>query len=101
MIKGELYSYTTTFSPEKIVVGFPVPFTIALVKLLTGDLAGKTLTAQLTELEYEERESVRVIPIPNGLIEVPVKERWPILEIGMECEMVTRKLRESEDEREE
>lgn len=68
--RGEVYSYTTIYEAP---TGYEdkVPYTVALVKLAEGPL----VTAQLTDLG-----------------DTPV-------EIGMPVEMVTRRLRQDEDER--
>ncbi len=63
--KGTLYSYTTVFSPIHELEEFS-PYIIGLVKLESG----KMLLAQLTDCTEEE------------------------LSIGMEMEMVVRKIRE-------
>lgn len=68
--KGEVYSHTTVFDAP---AGFEesTPYTVALVKLEEGPL----ITTQLTDLEDKQ------------------------VEIGMQVEMVTRKLRSASDER--
>jgi uncharacterized OB-fold protein len=68
--RGEVYSYTNVFDPP---AGFEeyAPYTVALVKLEEGPV----ITAQLTDVQYEE------------------------VKIGMPVEMVTRRLRQDGDER--
>lgn len=68
--KGEVYSHTTVFDAP---AGFEesTPYTVALVKLEEGPL----ITTQLTDLVDKQ------------------------VEIGMQVEMVTRKLRSASDER--
>ncbi len=68
--RGEVYSFTTIYTPPR---GFEenVPYTVALVKLEEGPI----ITAQLTDVARED------------------------VEIGMPVEMVTRRLRQDNDER--
>ena len=68
--KGEVFSYTTIYEAP---TGFDesAPYTVALVKLEEGPL----VTAQLTDLGSQQ------------------------VEIGMQVEMVTRRLRQDGDER--
>jgi len=68
--KGEIYSHSTVYDAPK---GFDesTPYTIAMIKLDEGPL----VTAQLTDLQNKE------------------------VKIGMPVEMVTRKLRDTGDER--
>ncbi len=68
--KGEVYSHTTVFDAP---AGFEesTPYTVALVKLEEGPL----ITTQLTDLQDKQ------------------------VEIGMQVEMVTRRLRSASDER--
>lgn len=68
--RGEVYSFTTIYNPPR---GFKenVPYTVALVKLEEGPI----VTAQLTDVEAEQ------------------------VQIGMPVEMVTRRLRQDDDER--
>ena len=68
--KGEVYSHTTVFAAP---AGFEesTPYTVALVKLEEGPL----ITTQLTDLQDKQ------------------------VEIGMQVEMVTRRLRSASDER--
>ncbi len=63
--QGEVYSYSTLFEAPLGYEGF-IPYTVALVKLKEGPL----VTAQLTDMDNDE------------------------VQVGMEVEMVTRKLRE-------
>jgi len=68
--RGEVYSYTTVYNAPS---GYEqdVPYTVALIKLEEGTL----VTAQLTDVKEDE------------------------IEIGMDVEMVTRRLRQDGDER--
>ena len=68
--KGEVYSHTTVFDAP---AGFEesTPYTVAVVKLEEGPL----ITTQLTDLQDKQ------------------------VEIGMQVEMVTRRLRSASDER--
>lgn len=68
--RGEVYSFTTIYTPPR---GFEenVPYTVALVKLEEGPI----ITAQLTDVDSDQ------------------------VEIGMPVEMVTRRLRQDNDER--
>lgn len=68
--RGEIFSYTTIYDAP---AGFNenTPYTVALVKLQEGPV----VTAQLTDLDEEN------------------------VEIGMPVEMVTRRLRQDDDER--
>ncbi len=68
--RGEVYSYTTVYNPP---AGYEdvAPYTVAMVKLEEGPL----VTAQLTDLESRD------------------------VEVGMQVEMVTRRLRSATDER--
>ena len=68
--KGEVYSHTTVFDAP---AGFEesTPYTVALVKLEEGPL----ITTQLTDLQDKQ------------------------VKIGMQVEMVTRRLRSASDER--
>jgi uncharacterized OB-fold protein len=68
--RGEIYSYTTIYEAPTGFDGY-VPYTVALIKLEEGPI----ITAQLTDLG----------------------ETLP--EIGMQVEIVTRKLRQDGDER--
>ncbi len=67
--KGQVYSYSTIYQAPTGYEAF-VPYTVALVELEEGPL----VTAQLTDVDQDE------------------------LEIGMQVEMVTRKLREEGDD---
>ena len=94
-VRGEIYSYTRVYE-DAVPSGFEefAPLLLAMIMLENGVM----MTAQLTDVEMGERPAKREVDMGGGeKMEIDVIEKYPLVNIGDEVEMVTRLIKSDED----